>query len=233
MLVINRGRPPGSWCNRRKSAAAHDATSELMHSAHRPARLAVFQPGSWVLSRCFRRCGARSTIGRLGGYDHFTHHFTAATACTSAVAPTAAAIATAIASAVATATMMAVMPPMTTTIVAAAVASAVRGCRFASAAISRERLQPAAGAVPVHSTPVGAASVMPVSAAATAKQPRVGLRLENHQDGEYGRHNQHHSNKISLHQKYLLGLTGNPIFTHTSVPPVLDRNSVCNTSSRC
>ena len=43
MLVFNRGRPSGSWCIRRKSAAAHDATSELMHSAHRPARLALFR----------------------------------------------------------------------------------------------------------------------------------------------------------------------------------------------
>jgi hypothetical protein len=35
---------------------------------------------------------------------------------------------------------------------------------------------------------------MPVSAAATAKQPRVGLGLKDHQDGDHRRHDQHHSN---------------------------------------
>jgi hypothetical protein len=49
---------------------------------------------------------------------------------------------------------------------------------------------------------------MPVTATAPAEQPGVGLRFQNHQKREHCRQDQHHSNQISLHQKYLLELTG-------------------------
>jgi hypothetical protein len=43
-------------------------------------------------------------------------------------------------------------------------------------------------------------TVMPMSATAPTEQPGVGLRFQNHQDGEHRRQDQHHSNEISLHQ---------------------------------
>jgi hypothetical protein len=89
--------------------------------------------------------------------------------------------------------MAAVMPAMTTSVVAATarLTTAIGGGRFATARGCR---------FTAHRLAATVITVMPVSAAATAEQPGVGLRLKNHQDGEHRRNNQHHSNQISFHQ---------------------------------
>ena len=196
--------PPSSWCNRRKSAA---------RSTMRPASLCTRPVGQrgW---RSSRACSAGAFWAGASGitstspprYDHCIPS-AAATAITSTVAPQPL---QPLSHPPSTVAMVAVVP-VATTIVAAAIALAatIAGGRRFAARGSR------------FTAHLLVTTVMPVSAAATAKQPASACDSRTTRTANTAANHQHHSHKISLHQKYLLGLTGNPISTHTSVPSVL------------